>query len=151
VLGINAPESPKLRSMRSPGLRPKLAVSAEAQYLDNSLCGTPVYMAPEILAPPHLFTKQSDVYAVGLLLVEVLSRRTVHDVMRLDGFAGGGLPNLLSYICSRGGHVSEARIFRASVPSEFADLLVRATKANRADRFADCKAFYESVALNVAP
>jgi serine/threonine-protein kinase len=127
-----------------------LAVSAEAQYLDNSLCGTPLYMAPEITAPSHLFTKQSDVYAAGLLVVEVLSRRTVHDLMRLDGFAGGGPADLLSYVCSRGGHVSESRI-RASVPSEFADLLVRATKANRADRFADCKAFYESVALNVAP
>jgi serine/threonine-protein kinase len=125
-----------------------LAVSAEAEYLDSDLCGTPVYMAPEIFAPRHLYTKQSDVYAAGLLIVEILSGRSVQDLMRLDGFEPGGLPDLLLYVLARGGHVSESRI-RASVPSEFADLLVRATKTNRADRFADCEAFYESFALIV--
>jgi serine/threonine protein kinase len=125
-----------------------LAVSAEAEYLDSNLCGRPLYMAPEIIAPPHLFTKQSDVYAAGLLVVEVLSGRSVQDLMRLDGFESGGPAALLSYVVSRGGHISESHI-RASVPSEFADLLVRATKTNRGERFADCQAFYESFALNV--
>jgi serine/threonine protein kinase len=125
-----------------------LAASSEAEYLDSNLCGTPVYLAPEIIAPPHLFTKQSDVYAAGLLIVEVLSGRSVQDLMRLDGFEGGGPAALLSSVLSGGGHVSESRI-RASVPSEFADLLVCATKTDRADRFADCQAFYESFALNV--
>jgi serine/threonine-protein kinase len=125
-----------------------LAVSAEAEYLDSNLCGTPVYMAPEIFATPHLYTKQSDVYAAGLLIVEVLSGRSVYDLMRLDGFEGGGLAALLSYVVSRGGHVSKPRI-RASVPSEFADLLVCATKTNRGERFADCQGFYESFALKV--
>jgi len=125
----------------------QLAVSAEAEYLDSNLCGTPVYMAPEIIAPPHLFTKQSDVYAAGLLVVEVLSGRSVQDLMRLDGFEGGGPAPLLSYVLSRGGHISESRI-RASVPPEYADLLVCATSRNRAERFADGQAFYESVALS---
>jgi serine/threonine-protein kinase len=125
-----------------------LAVSAEGEYFDDNWAGTPVYMAPEIIAPRHLFTKQSDVYAAGLLAVEVLSGRSVQDLMRLDGFEGDGLAALFSYVESRGGHVSESRI-RASVPSEFADLLVCATKTNRADRFADCQAFYESFALHV--
>jgi serine/threonine protein kinase len=124
-----------------------LAVSAEAEYLDSNLCGTMVYMAPEIIAPPHLFTKQSDVYAAGLLVLEVLSGRRVQDLMRLDGFEGGGSAALLSHVVSRGGHVSEARI-RTSVPSEYADLLACATNTNRARRFADCHAFYESFALN---
>jgi serine/threonine-protein kinase len=125
-----------------------LGVCAEAEYLDSNLCGTPVYMAPEIIAPPHLFTKQSDVYAAGLLVVEVLSGRSVQELMRLDGFEGGGPAALVSYVISRGGHVSESRI-RASVSSECADLLVCATKMNRADRFADCQAFYKAFALNV--
>jgi serine/threonine protein kinase len=124
------------------------AVSAEAEYLDSDLCGTPVYMAPEIIESPHLYTKQSDVYAAGLLLVEVLSGRSVQDLMRLDGFEWSERPAFFSYVLSRGGHVSESCI-RASVPSEFADLLVRATKTNRADRFADCQAFYESFADTV--
>src|SRR5262249_10848794 len=114
-----------------------LAVSAEVEYLDSNLSGTPAYMAPEIIVPPHLFTKQSDVYAAGLLVVEVLSGRSVQDLMRLDGFDGGGPADLLRYVLSRGGHVSESRI-RASVPSAFAELLICATKTNRADRFADC-------------
>ena len=33
------------------------AVSAETQYLDTNLCGTLVYMCPEISRPPHLFSK----------------------------------------------------------------------------------------------
>jgi len=125
-----------------------LAVSAETEYLDSNLCGTPAYMAPEIIAPPHLFSKQSDVYAAGLLVVEILSARSVQDLMRLDGFERGGPADLLAYVLSRGGHVSESRI-RASVPSGFVDLLVRATKMNRADRIADCQAFYESFAVLV--
>jgi len=67
--------------------------------------------------------------------------------MRLDGFEGGTPATLLSYVVSRGGHVSEGRI-RESVPSEYADLLACATKTNRAERFVDCQAFYESFALN---
>jgi serine/threonine protein kinase len=125
-----------------------LAVSAEAEHLDSELCGTPVYMAPEIIAPPHGFTKQSDVYAAGLLVIEVLSGRSVQELMRLDGYEGGDLAALLSYVVSHGGHVSESRI-RESVPPEYADLLVCATRMNRAERFADGQTFYESFALNV--
>jgi hypothetical protein len=87
------------------------------------------------------------VYAAGLLAVEVLSGRSVQELMRMDSFAGGGPEALLSHVVSRGGHVSEARI-RATIPKEYADALVRATKNNRAERFADGQAFYESFALN---
>ncbi len=123
------------------------AVSAEAEYIDSNLCGTPLYMAPEIISPPYLFTKQSDVYAAGLLLVEVLSGRSVQEMMKLDGFEGNGPLALLSYVESSGGHVSDSRI-HASVPAEFADLLICATKRDRSERFVDCQAFYESFALN---
>lgn len=124
-----------------------LAVSAETEYLDSSMCGTPVYMAPEIIKPPHLFSKQSDVYAAGLLLLELLSRRSVPDLMRLDGFEDATPAALLSFVMSRGGHVSERRI-KESIPQQYADLLTCATKTNPSERFADCHAFYESFALN---
>jgi serine/threonine protein kinase len=104
-------------------------------------------MAPEIISPPYLYTKQSDVYAAGLLLLEVLSGYSVQDLMRLDGFEGSVPTTLLSYVLSRGGHLSELRI-RESVPSQYADLLACATKTNPSERFPDCQAFYESFALN---
>lgn len=124
-----------------------LAVSGEAEYLDNNLCGTPVYMSPEIIKTPRQFTKQSDVYAAGLLAVEVLSGRSVLDLMRLDGFEVGEPADLFSYVVSRGRHISESRL-RASVPPKYADVLVCATEPNRVERFADCRAFYESFAQN---
>ena len=122
-----------------------LAVSAETEYLDSNLCGTPAYMAPELINPPHLFSKQSDVYAAGLLLLELLTGSSVQDLMQLEGFEGG---SLLSYVVSRGGHISE-RLIRQSVSPQYADLLACATRTNPSERFADCQAFYESFALNV--
>jgi serine/threonine protein kinase len=124
-----------------------LAVSAETEFLDSTICGTPVYMAPEIINPPHLFTKQSDVYAAGLLLLELLAGRSVQELMRLDGFGAGYPAGFWSYVKTRGGHVSERQI-RKSVPPQYADLLACATKSNPSERFVDCEAFYESFALN---
>jgi len=67
--------------------------------------------------------------------------------MQLEGFEAGMPATLLSYVASRGGHVSESLI-RDSVPFQYADTLVCATKTSPRERFVDCQAFYESFALN---
>jgi serine/threonine protein kinase len=122
-----------------------LAVSAAVEYLDSDLRGTLGYMAPEIINPPHRYTKQSDVYATGMLLLELLSGRS-------PGELSGGAPwwpvaDALARIVAQGGHVPEQQI-RGSVPAQHADALVCATRTSPRERFADCQAFYESFALN---
>src|SRR3954452_12500511 len=81
-----------------------LAVSASGVYLDEQLCGTPVYMAPELIRnEPRRYTRQSDVYAAGLLVLGILSGRGMQELLGGEGVGlSGGPMALLSEICARG-------------------------------------------------
>jgi serine/threonine protein kinase len=129
-----------------------LAVSATDVYLDEQLCGTPVYLAPELVAgEPRRYTRQSDVHAAGLVCLEVLSGRGMTDLVRREGIElGGGPAALLQQVRLRAGHVSEQTI-RELLPGPQADPVYRAVHPDPRERFADAQAFYESLALNAPP
>jgi serine/threonine protein kinase len=122
-----------------------LAVSAADVYLDEQLCGTPLYLAPELIeGEPRRYSRQSDVYAAGLVCLEVLSGRRVSDLLREEGIdlAGGQLA-LLGAVRSRGGHRLDAAV-RRLLPGPQAEAICCATRPDPRERFADAQCFYDS-------
>jgi serine/threonine protein kinase len=126
-----------------------LAVSASGVYLDEQLCGTPVYMAPELISSePRRYTQQSDVYAAGLVTLEILSGKSVQELLKLEGVdLVGGPMALLSDVCARGGHVRGATV-RELLPGAYAEAVCCAVHPDPRERFADASCFFESFVLN---
>jgi serine/threonine protein kinase len=125
------------------------AVSASGVYLDEQLCGTPMYMAPELISnEPRRYTRQSDVYAAGLVTLEILSGKSVEALLKLEGVdvAAGGPMALLSEVCARGGHVGQATV-RKLLPSAYAEAVCCAVHSDARERFADAQCFFESFVL----
>jgi serine/threonine protein kinase len=122
-----------------------LAVSAVGEYMDEDLCGTPVYLAPELLGGrPRRYSRRSDVYAAGLVCLEVLSGISSHDLLRREGLdLEGGPAALMEEVRSRGGHVREKTV-RELLSGRYAEAICRATRANPCERFADARAFYDA-------
>jgi serine/threonine protein kinase len=72
-----------------------LAVSASDVHLDEQLCGTPLYVAPELVSnQPRRYTRQSDLYAAGLVILEILSGKSMEELLKLEGvdLQGGPRP-----------------------------------------------------------
>jgi serine/threonine protein kinase len=126
-----------------------VAVSADDVYLDDQLCGTPVYLAPELVeGEPRRYSRQSDVYAAGLVCLEILSGRGIQGLLREEGVGlTRGPMGLLAEIRSRGGHVREKTI-RELLAGPQAEAVCCATRPDPRDRFADAQCFYDSFALN---
>jgi serine/threonine protein kinase len=126
-----------------------LAVSAADSHLDDNLCGTPVYMAPELLdGEPRRYSRQSDVYAAGLVCLEVLSGKRMDELLRGEGFdLGRGPRDLLAEVGLRRGHV-RATTIRDLLPRPQAEAVCCATHPDPRERFADAQCFYESLILN---
>jgi len=126
-----------------------LCVAAELAYLDSQLVGTPVYLAPELLADDGArpYSKASDVYAAGLVCIELATGRSVFDLMSEDSDSPRSLPELLHHVHLQGGHITAEQI-RAVINGPIAEVLICATRTDPRDRFPDAKAFYESYALN---
>jgi serine/threonine protein kinase len=105
-----------------------LAVPAADAYLDDSLCGTPAYLAPELVGGgPRRYSRPSDVYAAGLVCLEVLSGRRVGNLLRGEGIdPGGGPAGLLAEVGRRRGHV-RAETIRGLLPGPQAEAICRAT------------------------
>jgi serine/threonine protein kinase len=126
-----------------------LAVSAAGVYLDDPLIGTPVYLAPELIAgEPRRYSRQSDVYAAGLVCLEILSGKDIQDLLRQEGCdLAGGLAALLEWVHARGGHVREKTI-RELLAGPQAEAVCCATHTDPRERFADAQCFHDSFALN---
>ncbi|QDU35984.1 Serine/threonine-protein kinase PrkC [Maioricimonas rarisocia] len=60
-----------------------LATAAETDRHTDGIAGTPQYMAPEQLLRGET-SEQSDIYALGLVLYEVFTGRTVHSPSSID-------------------------------------------------------------------
>ncbi len=91
---------------------------------DRSISGTPEYMAPEVIsgAPPSF---ASDIYAVGIILYELLAYKTPF-------FAGSTTEILANHLKAMIPSLSNRR---DSVPKELDAIVARALAKHPADRF----------------
>jgi serine/threonine protein kinase/pimeloyl-ACP methyl ester carboxylesterase len=90
----------------------------------GSVLGTPLYMAPELWRGEPA-SVQSDVYALGVLLYELLSGQVPHE--------GLGIAELAEAVQTR-----DARPIRSlcpAMPQAFADVVDRAIRQRREERF----------------
>ncbi len=107
-----------------------LAKFAEGMYtpltLTNGMVGTPTYMSPEqIRGQPHL-DGRTDIYALGVILFEMLAGRQPFA-------ADGSLPIALMHLSDP---VPTVHTFNLSLPESISQIIIRAMAKSREDRFA---------------
>jgi serine/threonine-protein kinase len=111
-----------------------------ARLLDDpstsgSIRGTPAYMAPEQWLPSGEIDPRTDIYALGVLLFEMVTGRTPFDGPNLEAVMRGHLE----------GEIPDARRLRPEVPPAVAEAIRRALAKERAGRHSDVAAFCEAV------
>ena len=107
-----------------------LAKFAEGTYtpltLTNGMVGTPAYMSPEqIRGQPHL-DGRTDIYALGVILFEMLAGRQPFA-------ADGSLPIALMHLSDP---VPTVHTLNLSLPESISQIIIRAMAKSREDRFA---------------
>src|ERR1700704_4701734 len=92
---------------------------------DRSISGTPEYMAPEVIggAPPSF---ASDIYAVGIILYELLAERTPF-------FAGTTTEILTNHLKAQPTLLTQRRV---GVPKELDSIISKSLAKHPTDRFA---------------
>ncbi len=118
-------------------------VTAPVQGDERNVCGTPEYMAPELIAgaPPGF---ASDLYAVAVVMYELLVGETP--------FVGGTAVDILTRQLKVPPPPPSAR--RPDVPREVDELVIRGLAKRAAERFAsaaDMRAAVEAVARGRRP
>jgi serine/threonine-protein kinase len=118
-------------------------VTAPLQGEDRNVCGTPEYMAPELIAgSPAGFA--SDLYAVAIVMYELLVGETP--------FVGGAAVDILTRQLKQTPTPPSVR--RADLPREVDELVLRGLAKRAADRFAtaaEMRAAVEQVARGRRP
>jgi serine/threonine-protein kinase len=99
--------------------------------------GTPAFMAPEQLLNSKDVDRRADVYALGVVLYQMLT--------------GGALPwgnteAVEIYRLQMLGHLPDPRTIVASISPSLVEVIHRAMAANREDRWADAKVFAQVLA-----
>ena len=98
--------------------------------------GTPAYMAPEVLAGAPA-TAQTDLYALGVLLFELLTGRRPHEASTLG--------ELLKHMSTQ--PAQDLRRLRPELPDELARVLAQALARDPADRCATGEQLAQALAL----
>ena len=99
------------------------------------IVGTPKYMAPEQISPEPRLDERTDVYALGLILYEMLAGRLP--------YASTGLRKMVSEI--EAGNLAPLRSQRADLPEALCDVVMRALATDPNDRFADVAEFAQAL------
>jgi len=110
-------------------------IATEVGHVEDRLCGTPGYMAPEMVSLLPV-DERTDVYLLGATLHEVLTGRMRHD-------AGTAMMAIVS------AKLSEPFAYDMSVPSELAELVNRACHVEPDERPSDAKTFRDAVLAHI--
>jgi hypothetical protein len=102
------------------------AAAGSALTHDGVIIGTPQYMAPEQLLRKGTFDARTDVYALGMILFELLALRPLH--------RGRDTPEIL--MATLEGLDTRPSVYVADVPPELDAVCVRATACDPERRFA---------------
>ena len=98
---------------------------------DERLCGTPVYMAPEMVTPGPV-DERTDVFLLGAVLHEILTGRPRHDRETA----------LQALMAAR---LAEPATYDDEVPTELARIANRACHRDPAERFESARAFRDAL------
>lgn len=109
---------------------------------EGALFGTPAYMSPEQAKGQGEVDHRADLWALGCIVYECLTGRTVWDVQQ-------GVAMILAQIAK--GELPEPRTYRPDLPEEFSDWFKRALHPNLEERFQSGREFIEGLELALAP
>ncbi len=109
---------------------------------EGALFGTPAYMSPEQARGQGEVDHRADLWALGCIVYECLTGRTVWDVQQ-------GVAMILAQIAK--GELPDPRIYRPDLPEEFSEWFKKALHPDLSQRFQSSRSFIESleVALSV--
>jgi serine/threonine protein kinase len=110
-------------------------VNAGTSTRDGALIGTLRYMAPEQIEHPTSVGVRADVYALGAILYECLTRRPVH--------ASESVERLLFEILNQ--PITPMRSHRSDLPEEFERVVRRALEKDPLQRFASVEAMADAL------
>ena len=105
--------------------------TATSDLTGSAIIGTPSYMSPEQVRADAELDGRSDVYALGVILFEML---TGHGPFRANTPMSVALKHLTDALPS-------IRAFRPDLPTELESILSRALAKNRDERFANTSEF----------
>lgn len=108
---------------------------------EGALFGTPAYMSPEQARGQGEVDHRADLWALGCIVYECLTGRTVWDVQN-------GVAMILAQIAK--GELPDPRRFRADLPQSFVDWFERALHPDLNERFQSGRAFLEALELALA-
>lgn len=108
---------------------------------EGALFGTPAYMSPEQARGQGEVDHRADLWALGCIVYECLTGRTVWDVQQ-------GVAMILAQIAR--GQLPDVREFRPDLPASFSEWFVRALHPDLTKRYQTGRAFLESLEQSLA-
>jgi serine/threonine-protein kinase len=109
---------------------------------EGALFGTPAYMSPEQAKAKGNVDQRSDLWALGCIVFEMLTGRTVWDVEQ-------GVAMILAQIATA--PLPEPRAYRPDLPVEFDAWFAKALSRNVDERFQDADEFVFALRAVLAP